>query len=295
MDRVVEKRQRINRRRQEVVACYPSLWSRMIAEWSGSEGGDRAWLMYSANYLLRTGGVRWAIDPLALKKRAPEALRMDVAGDLGELSFVLLTHRHQDHLDLDLLRSLGHLPIQWVIPDYLLESVRSQAEIPVQCIIVPEPSHPIELSGIRIVPFDGLHLEWLEGASLGEESGIPRGVPAMGYLIEFDGKRWLFPGDTRTYSVERLPQFGPVSGVFAHLWLGRGGAMQVDPPLLNDFCRFCLALQPGRVIVTHLEEFGRRAEDYWDVEHFRIVSTHFQQLAPHLRVSSAFLGESVCL
>jgi L-ascorbate metabolism protein UlaG (beta-lactamase superfamily) len=295
MDLTATKQQQINRKRKEAVALYPELWSKMVAEWNSPGSEDRAWLLYSANYLFRTGGVRWAIDPMTLKKRVPEAAAVDVAGDLGRLSFVLLTHRHQDHLDVDLLRALGPLPIQWVVPEFLLTQVLAQVEIPVQRILVPRPSEPIELSGVRILPFNGLHLEWKVDPETGDVSGIPRGVPAFGYWIEFGGKRWLFPGDTRTYAVDRLPQFEPVEGVFAHLWLGREAGLLPDPPLLSEFCRFCVALRPARVVVTHLEEFGRRAADYWDIEHFRKVATHFHQISPDLPVAPAFMGESVCL
>ena len=94
-----------------------------------------------------------------------------------------------------------------------------------------------------------------------------RGVPATGYLVEFQNKRWLFPGDTRTYDASQLPSFGPVDGLFAHLWLGRGCALMDEPPLLDAFCQFCLDLQPRRIILTHLNEFGRDADDFWDEEH----------------------------
>jgi hypothetical protein len=46
----------------------------------------------------------------------------------------------------------------------------------------------------------------------------------MGYLLEFNGKRWLFPGDTRSYDASLLQSFGPLEGHFAHLWLSRTGA-----------------------------------------------------------------------
>ena len=87
----------------------------MIGEWSTEDGRDSAWMLYSANYLLRTGSARWAIDPLTLRWRVPEAVA--VRRDLADLSFIVLTHRHADHLDIDLLRSLRGLPTLWIVPD----------------------------------------------------------------------------------------------------------------------------------------------------------------------------------
>jgi hypothetical protein len=64
---------------------------------------------------------------------------------------------------------------------------------------------------------------------------------------------------------------------------------------LEDFCRFCIDLQPRRVIVTHLEELGRDAEDYWDEEHFQKVSKHCRETAPDIHMLSARMGESAIL
>jgi L-ascorbate metabolism protein UlaG (beta-lactamase superfamily) len=137
--------------------------------------------------------------------------------DLSTLSFVLLTHGHKDHLDLDLLAALRHLPIKWVVPEFILSNVVEQAGLPRENIIVPSPRASIELNGIRILPFDGLHWETTP-------DGNRRGVPSMGYLIECNGRRWLFPGDTRTYNASQLPALDAVDAVFVHLWLGRGSA-----------------------------------------------------------------------
>src|SRR5512140_3163064 len=81
-------------RRAEVSAAYPVLWKRMIREWKSPGPENRAWLMYSANYLFRTGDIRWAIDPLTLNHRLPSAPEVNASQDLQTLSFVLLTHRH---------------------------------------------------------------------------------------------------------------------------------------------------------------------------------------------------------
>ena len=47
-------------RRAEAVDQYPGLWKRMTFEWRAENDRDYAWLTYSANYLLRTAGIRWA-------------------------------------------------------------------------------------------------------------------------------------------------------------------------------------------------------------------------------------------
>lgn len=269
--------------------CYPDMWSRMVSDWNSPSPDDRAWLMYAANYLFRTAGIRWALDPLTLKQRLPEAPEVNIVHDLEGLSFILLTHCHADHLDLELVRALSTQPILWVIPEPLLVAV-AETGLSEAKIIVPKPMEQFELEGIKITPFDSLHWE----ADPTYPDGR-RGVPATGYLVEFSGKRWLFPGDTRTYDASQLPSFGSVDGLFAHLWLGRGCALNETPPLLEAFCSFCLDLQPRRIIVTHLEEFGRASNEYWEDAHFQPVKWRIMECAPDIVVESAVFGECIRL
>ena len=288
MDRFTRKQQEIDLRAVEVITDYPALWSRMIADWHQPGSEDRAWLMYSANYLFRTANVRWAIDLLRLKHRLPDAPEMPV-DDLKDLDFILLTHQHADHLDLGLLGQLQDFPIVWVVPAPILPMVQAEFDIPASRLIVPEPMRMIEIRGIRVTPFDGLHWEKMSGKE------TLRGVPATGYLVEFNGKRWLFPGDTRNYNADQLPFFDSLDGLFAHVWLGRSCALMDYPLLLDAFCRFCADMQPKQVILTHLEEFGRDANDYWDSEHANKLSTFFREKSSKVIVSPAVLGESALI
>jgi len=288
MDRFAEKQAQIDQHREQICVYYPALWSRMSAEWNSPGPEDRAWLMYSANYLFRTNNVRWAIDPLTLNWMLKTAPRVNSVRDLSDLSFVLLTHSHKDHLDTGLLSELRHLPVRWIVPEFLLPLVTEKPALPRENIIVVSPLEPIEISGIRILPFDGLH--WESGPD-----GTRRGVPAVGYLIECNGKRWLFPGDTRCYDATQLPEFGKVDVVFAHLWLGRGCALMEEPPLLDTFCKFCLDLKPQSIALTHLHEFGRAAHDYWDETHVQSVCSKLRQMSVNLPVAHLIMGNSVLL
>ncbi len=288
-DPFTEKQAQIERQRYETAVRYPAIWAKIMNEWKEPGPDDRAWLMYSANYLFRTEGVRWALDPLTLRQRLPEAPSMDILKDLEGLKFILLTHRHKDHLDLGLVQILSSLPIQWVVPEDML-AMLEQTGLSRARIIVPKPLESILIEGLRIIPFDGLHWERDPKRPEGR-----RGVPATGYLVEFNRKRWLFPGDTRTYDVCRLPAFGPVDGAFAHLWLGRASALLEEAPLLQSFSRFCIGLSSHRIIVTHLQEFGREATEYWNDHHFKLVRQRLQERAPDIKIESALIGESILL
>jgi len=259
-----------------------------MAEWQQSGLDDRAWLTYSANYLFRTGGVHWALDPLTLSGRLGELPQENLAVDLEPLSFVLLSHRHRDHLDFGLIAALRDQPMRWVIPEWMQAEVRQQTGLPPGKIITPKLQQELVLDGMRILPFEGNHWETLA-------DGTSKGVPAMGYRVGFSNKSWLFPGDTRTYSPIHVPGNEPVDGLFAHVWLGRRGALLEKPQLLDDFCMFQLSFHPQRILLTHLHEVGRPGEEYWDGRHADMVKERMRELAPGVGVETAFIGESVLL
>ena len=290
MTSLVDDQVLLDRQRDEIVARYPDIWKKLVDGWKSTGPDDRAWMMYSANYLFRTQGVRWAIDPLMLKSRLPEAPWMDVAGDLKDLEVVLLTHRHKDHLDFGILRQLRHLPIHWVIPGTMVSTIQKEVGLPSNQILIPKPLQRMDLNGLQITPFEGLHWEAAPGYPDGR-----RGVPAIGYLVKSGSNRLLFPGDTRTYDPARVPDFGQVDFLFAHLWLGRVAALLSPPPLLEHFCRFCLALKPSRIILTHLEEWGRNAADFWGLQHANMVVSTLKKHAPALAIEIARMGDEILL
>ncbi len=288
MDPFSDRQEGILRQRVQALAEYPALWKKIIVEWNAPDPENQVWLTYSANYLFRTNQIRWAIDPLTLNWRLKSVPAVNVARDLRNLRFVLLTHNHKDHLDLDLLSALRSLPIKWVVPKFLLPDVIAKSGLLPENIIIPTSLSPIELYGVRILPFNGLHWEITQ-------KGILRGVPALGYLVECNGRRWLFPGDTRNYDATQLPVFPDIDLVFAHLWLGRGSALENPPPLLDAFCRFCLETGARRGILTHLNELGRDANDYWNENHLESVRARFQKMSPEFTVSHLLMGESARL
>lgn len=287
-DPVIEKQALIDQKRKLIIDRYPILWSEMIRDWKAENQEDAGWLMYSANYLFRTGGIRWALDPLTLKRRIAAAPQVDIREGLSELSVVLLSHEHNDHLDLELIRELKDLPIKWIVPQFMLEKVTKEGQLPASRIIVPELLQPIEVAGLKILPFEGQHF-------ISYADGTRKGVPELGYLVEQSGKKLLFPGDTRIYDVSRFPKLGPVDVLFAHLWLGHGSALRDPKGLLEPFCKFCSDLLPKKVLITHLEEFGRKADDFFDESHVQKVKEVFSLQYSDIDCSSLHIGEKVLL
>jgi hypothetical protein len=281
-DLYIQKQAEIEQKILTATAAYSSLWQDVVSDWQ-VEQNDAVWLTYAANYLLHTGKTHWAIDPYSLFTRLKLDIQPDFLNDLRNLQLVVLTHAHADHLDLNLITALRDLPITWVVPSFMLEKVQQTAHLPKENIITPQPGTPIQLGDLALTPFEALHIRGNNG------------VPELGYLAEFNDKRWLFPGDTRVYDPGRLPSFGKLDGVFAHLWLGKACALDDPPPLLEAFCHFFYAFHPSRVIITHLEESGRKADDFWTEDHYQLVKQQFNSLDPEIIVTSLMMGQKTCL
>jgi hypothetical protein len=93
----------------------------------------------------------------------------------------------------------------------------------------------------------------------------------------------------------QLPVFPDIDVVFAHLWLGRGAALEDLPPLLDAFCRFFLETGARQVILTHLNEFGRDANDYWGDAHMELVREKFRKMSAEIPISYLAMGDAALL
>lgn len=273
----------LQQKRQEAINSYPGVWNKVIDEWNRGDVGNSAWLTYAANYLFLTNGVRWAIDPFSMTTRIRGIPQPDFLHDLQKLELVVLTHAHNDHLDLELIRAITPLPIQWVVPADMVDQLLSKTSLTRNRLIIPIAGEKIDFRGLSLLPFDSLHFH---------RQG---GVNETGYLASFGDQSWLFPGDIRDFDAARLPKFGKINGVFAHLWLGKACALLPEPPFQNEFCGFYNSFAPERVVVAHLNEYGRDETELWNESHFELVRQRFMEFAPSLHVEMALMGSRVTL
>jgi hypothetical protein len=240
-------------------------------------------LTYSANYLLHTAGLKWAIDPFHLSARLDGLDQPDYAVDLNGISVIVLTHIHADHVDWQLIQSLSKRKIKWVIPDPMLDLIMSEIELPLEDIIVPKNHCLIRVGPLSLHPFDGLHFRGQNGVS------------ETGYLAEFNGKKWLFPGDTRKYDARQIPEMPDLNGMVVHLWLGKGSAARQTPPLLKEFCDFCRDILPENLLITHLYELGRDEHDLWDLRHYQLVVNQLANDIHPMQIRVARMGDRISL
>ena len=285
VDQFSSRQDWIDRQTQQAIDTYPQVWQQLVEDWRLADREDALWLTYAANYLLRTAGIQWALDPLSLTTRVGLTTHPDFQKDLSALQLIVLSHIHSDHVDHNLLAALRDLPITWVIPGFMRDQVLSILPIESAQLIIPQPGVPINFGKLVLTPFNALHFN----------AKCHHGVPEMGYLAEFSDKRWLFPGDTRNYDVKALPSFGKLDGVLAHCWLGRGAALQPEDTIVSDLCQFYRSFSADRVIITHLHDFGRGPHDFWGLEHYDMIKKHYSQLVPVAELSYALMGDRITL
>jgi len=281
-------RKHIREEREEVVRRYFGDWDRMISDWQQDGAGDFVWLMFSSSYLCRTSNVRWAVDPATLHTRMSADNEIDLANDLSGLSFALLSHRHVDHFDAQVVGALSSSSTRWVVPEFILNEVTENTAISEERIVVPRPMQPIRFGEVLVTPFEGLH-------DPPERKNAPGSVPSMGYIVDVGRKRLLFPGDVRHYDAGSLPDFGDVDVLFAHLWFGRASSLLAEPPMFESFCRFCVDLKPRKIVVAHLFEVGREDEDYWSSKHADMATNHWREKAPDIDVIIPRFGDRIAL
>jgi hypothetical protein len=283
--------QPIEVKRTRAVLEYPAIYKRVIEQWK-IEGDDTFWLIYSANYLFRCGGVRWAVDPVILSSRIQAELPPHLEEDFEKADFIVLTHRHSDHLDKNLLKAISDINIPWVVPEFMLEEVNKNFHLPDHRIIVPIPGKQFEISGIKILALEGSH--WEKTGDLHAAGTSLHGVPSYSYLFESKNKKWFIPGDTRTYDPKLIPQLGNLDGLLAHVWLGRNGALKDPPPLLEHFCNYFKGFNCSKIVLTHLDEWGRAESDLWTKHHADMIIQKIR-VSSTVKVISAVTGDQVSM
>ncbi len=258
---------------------YLQRWQTMIDAWQAPVHTDQVWLMYAANYLFNTRGVRWAFDPLRpnrLLNDLPHPVPLD---PLKKLAFVLLTHQHSDHYDPVLLNALRDSPVDLVVPESMLDAVVRDVNPRPGKIVIARPGRTLTLHGISITPFTSPHIS----------------LPSTGYLVTVNQRSFLFPGDVREYHDTTLHPFAPVDTIFAHLWLGRHGAGLKQSPFLKPFCDFVLGSDPCAVVLTHLYEFSRKPTDLWHERHVAAVRDRCTRSGIRIPIHAATSGDGLAL
>lgn len=260
---------------------YYGLWTSMMEQLRSKEADPCIWLQGPANYLFRTNGICWGVDPAFRNPVLFQQLQCRFEQDLAVLKFVLLTHGHKDHYDVELIRHLRELPIRWVVPDFLIDRFISETDMTMEKIISIQAGQRIHIEGITIEAFTGLH--W-------DDEG-KTGCHSLGYYVDTGNRRLLIPGDVREYNIAKIPCFDKVDCLFAHVWLGKENALNYSlEQYLSSFCKFMAYMKPKRIFLTHLYEVARSVSNLWTYSHCGAIMDELFFLAPETEVIIPYLG-----
>lgn len=255
---------------------YGEIWQDI--ERGMNEPEDAFFLMGPANYFFTTGGVKWAVDPMFNVPRTREsAALINSDGVMRSLSFVLLTHRHADHFDKELMKQ--YPDADWIVPDHLMNEIPEELH---PKMTVARPGDVITRGEITIRAFKSLHFD----------AGTTLGVQETGYFVEAGKHRMLFPGDVRDYDAAQYPSFENVTHLFLHVWLGRGNALNWPcGEYPGQMARFAQAFAPKKIMLAHLLEATRPLKDMWTYAHAGLVMDEITALNPAADVCAPMVGK----
>lgn len=252
--------------------CY--VWNHLQDETFGMLG--------PSFYVFQHAGKRFVIDPCFRFPWVRDIVAERMAEDLDTVESILITHSHSDHWELETVKMLSHLQVRWMIPDSFNEEMIINACLDRKKCIQLSDGDRIGLVGTEAVVFRSPH----------EKPDNTGGVPEKGFLFNFAGKHMLFPCDVRDYNTKKLPEFGQVNTVFAHLWLGNGNALNFPcEPYLSRFSEFVSHYKPDRVFLGHLYELGRTVDQMWTYTHAGLAADALHALNWDIEVIPLQIGK----
>ncbi len=244
---------------------------------------DAFYLISHASYILRTGGMLWAVDPrLTLENHsaADDSLSADLAG----LQAVLLTHLHVDHYDEKLINTLAFNDILWLFPAFMPSEQQETWKSRLKNCLFVKPGDRIRACGLDIRVSDSIHYDIFEGKKVG--------VPEIGYRVTVCSRTLAFPGDIRSYGTFPEEQKN-ADELFAHVWLGRQAALHPRQEMIEAFSRYFADSKARRIWLTHLNDMHRPPADRWTVTHAECVREKMLQIVPGLSVEIPEPGEEM--
>jgi L-ascorbate metabolism protein UlaG (beta-lactamase superfamily) len=186
--------------------------------------------------LIELGGVRLLTDPV-LRGRLLHMRRVAPAVDpalLAGLGAVLISHLHHDHFDVPSLRRLEPAAAQLLVP---AGSGRRAARRGFAKVVELRPGDRTDLGAVSVLTVPAIHG--------GRRHPLAAKTEALGYVVEADGLRVYFAGDTDLF--DGMTELGEIDVALIPVW-GWGpklGAGHLDPERAAE----ALALIEPRIAV----------------------------------------------
>jgi L-ascorbate metabolism protein UlaG (beta-lactamase superfamily) len=240
------------------------------------------WLGH-ATVLIELGGVRVLTDPLLRGRVAHLRRHVPVPEPPAALDAVLLSHLHRDHADRPSLRRLA--PTTPVLAP--AGAARTVRRLGVREVVGMQAGDRVPLASGAVLAVPADHD--------GRRSPLHPHVPALGFVVEEDGRRVYFAGDTDRF--DAMADLGPLDAALVPIW-GWGSSLgpgHLDPERAADVVAL---IRPRLVVPIHWATylpFGYGAGHALLREPGRAFTAAMRARAPEVRVALLAPGETVQL
>jgi len=260
--------------------CFSERWHRIFNELPRQE--NRIWFAGPSAYVFSVSGVRFAVDLQIRRKKDFDAVLPSLLSDTAPLSFILITHQHDDHMCIPLMQTLKDTPIRWIVPHDTRADLLEESGIRKENLILIHPGERFEAGPVTAEAFFSPHV-------LPDDEPFPQ----CGYILTTPHGKILMPGDVRDYSYGSYPAFGEIDLCLSHLWAGND-ALHPEKylPMLEKFTRFSAQFHAKRYFLGHLYELGRKELYMWHEGHAAIAARNLRSLLPSCTVEVPPVGES---
>ena len=260
---------------------FITYWKRAFSQLkAASEKENRMWLVGPTAYLFSIGGVKFAVDLQIRRETDMALLAPGLSEDLRALSFVLITHQHDDHFCIPLIRQAQELAITWYLPQNMPAKFAEAAGIRTENVKLLQAGDRFSVGPLTVSAFYTPH------AQRGAEP-----YPQLGYWLKTPLGSVLLPADVRDYGFRDYPAFGPVDLCISHVWAGNDAINECAyTPLLEQFAQFSLQFGAKRYFLCHLYEIGRAPQYLWHEGHARQAAGLLVKQDPHIQVDVPRLG-----
>jgi L-ascorbate metabolism protein UlaG (beta-lactamase superfamily) len=219
-----------------------------------------------SGFRLEAGDSRVLVDPFLTDRSDRRYPPPASAADFADVTLVLCTHEHVDHMDLPFLSELtGINPgVRIIVPAPVVE-IAAGAELDRSRLVAAAPGEVLREGEVTVHPVSALH--GLGGDQPVAYEFAPGGGPArfLGYAIELGGVRFFHAGDGLLYP--ELP--AALSGLAPDVLLipinGRDHMREASGIVGNmnetEAAWLCAQVGPAYVIPMHYDAIQRNTGD----------------------------------
>jgi len=262
---------------------FVSYWEGIFSSFSSHNSGDRVWFAGPSAYVFAFGGEKFAMDLQIRRQSDFEKIKPRLHDFVKDVSFVLITHQHDDHMCIPLMRELKDTDIRWYIPHDCSRHLIESSGLKDENIVKVKPGDVFEIGNITVKAFHSPHVRADENELFAQR----------GYEISSHGKKLLFPGDVRDYDFSDYPDFGNVDICFSHLWAGNDSINEsLYMPMLKKFADFNSAFHAKKYFLCHLYELGREEKYLWSYKHAGIAKDMFYGNIPESTIEIPKFGNT---